>query len=304
MIGQSAEYPRAIIDLLDGRPKGRIKAQLEYRNTVMYVTPRDDVKRMQSYDFINNPGVYFLIGPYESKSSPAELDFRNEVYIGQVTTGSTGKSFTQRINRHSHNKDKDFWTHVIVAFDIQPSFRMSEGSLNYAERRLIKQARDARRYMVNNGNDGNNDNASQGEKWYLESSFLAEVKLLLPLLGYNFLETVDDASESLEVGVGSEKLILSSSNYGAFGQRVPEGFVVYKGATFGPIAKTKDPTRSEKIERLRKHYGVSGNRTLSKDCLLDSPTQAAEFVSGYHMSGPLAWRSEANGKTLSELDPL
>lgn len=295
----------ANIELLDNRPKGMLRVRLGYNNTIVYVVSRDDLKKIRDYTDINSPGIYFLVGPSDSDSdeSSPESDFQYEVYVGQSTVRQKGKSFTERLREHFNDERMDFFTHVILAFDNNPNFKMDESALNYAEHCLIEAASRARRYKSRNGNGGKTYNTGQDDIDYLDDYFLPEVKTILTLLGYDFLETAVDADTSTEAGSGSEKLVLSGRNFEASGRRVPEGFVVYRGAELGPILQTQSGKKYyKKIKRLRDRFGVIGEGKLKEDCLFDSPTQAAEFVGGFHMSGPNRWRSESTGKPLSELD--
>lgn len=97
-------------------------------------------------------------------------------------------------------------------------------------------------------------------------------------------------------------LYISSGSANAVGKITPEGFVVLQGARLNEKLSAK--SLSNGIVKLREKWMADEkveDWVTTEDLLFSSSSAAADFVLGYSVSGPKAWK-DANGKSLKEIE--
>jgi hypothetical protein len=178
----------------DGDPEGvRIIDRMNWTGMGI-VFPREswpDTKMRREFD---NPGVYILSGYSE------EDDDLPMLYIGE------GDGIRDRLE--SHFKNKDFWTRGI-AF-VSTNRGLNKAHVQWLEYALVKQAMDAKRCKLENGNQPQEPALTESEKADTRG-FLKEILQILPLAG---LQAFEIAKAIIERPTTPSSTVLSSSNTG------------------------------------------------------------------------------------------
>ena len=102
--------------------------------------------------------------------------------------------------------------------------------------------------------------------------------------------------------VNDEALFLNLGNASGKGMLTTEGFVLFAGAVLNE--KTSGESLSKGAATLRKKHLASNkvkDFVTTEDILFSSSSAAADFVTGYSVSGPATWKNAA-GVTLKELE--
>lgn len=130
--------------------------------------------------------------------------------------------------------------------------------------------------------------------------FIDDVKVVINALGYKVLEPL---IQKEIIGKNDEGLLyISSGSANAVGKITSEGFVVLQGARLNEKLSAK--YLSNGIVKLREKWMADEkveDWVTTEDLLFSSSSAAADFVLGYSVSGPKAWK-DANGKSLKEIE--
>ena len=99
-----------------------------------------------------------------------------------------------------------------------------------------------------------------------------------------------------------EKLYLNTGAVRAVGVVTSEGFVLFAGSKINEKASEKSLNKGAIVLR-KKHFdaGRVKDLTTTEDILFSSSSAAADFVTGYSVSGPASWKNAA-GQTLKEIE--
>lgn len=275
--------------LLNGSVTGTIKYTLPNWTGVVYKIPRTELEACKTREDLKQSGVYFLFGK-------SDEDGKNVVYVGQAGVRKNGNGLLGRILEHAKNPDKDYWTEAVVITTTNNSFGPTE--ISYLENQFTKQATDAKRYVVKNGNDPNPGNITEEKESELEE-FIDYSKIVMGILGHKVFipldEVIDDISNAKTV-----KLRLEKRGAAAEGLLTSEGVVVRKGSK---IVAQQTPSCGKWIKDLRNEHAskITKDFTLTEDIAFNSPSAAAGFCVFASENGRIAWKTES-GKTLKDLD--
>lgn len=131
------------IFLPDGNARSIRRAEITNRSLYSIHVPRKKLGDARSRGELSQVGVYFLFGEPEDSAKP-------HVYIGEAENCST------RLD--DHNRKKDFWTTAVVV--TTKSNSLDKAQVKYLEWFMIKEAKDAGRYNVTNGQQPSPPNIS------------------------------------------------------------------------------------------------------------------------------------------------
>lgn len=202
--------PRTIqIFLPSGDPRGIRVAELTTSIVRVIEVPRTMLNQFLEMPEAKQVGLYLLVGDDHDEDYPS-------VYIGQ--TGGTG----QRLNEH--NKAKDFWNRALVVVSLTNSLTQTHGL--YLEWLSIKQASDAGRYKVENGNGGSKPHTPPALEADCQDIF-DTMRTLVATLGQPMFEPLAKAKDEV---AKDDLYYCKSANYDAIGQYTSEGLVVLKGS--------------------------------------------------------------------------
>ncbi len=271
--------------LVDGEPEGLRTMELSNATVLGTLFPRPALNRFLARPASQRPGVYILLGA-ESEADELEAE---RAYIGE------GDPVGYRLS--SHAKQKDFWTHAVI-------FTSKDQNLNKAhvqrlEARLVELARSSKRCILENSNIPQAPSLSEADTAEVES-FLDDLLLCLPILGYGFFEAAP-AAEGRTV-----QFVLKGKGIEARGFESAKGFVVRAGSQAvredkeAPSIRTYlKETRAELVRQgvlvdRGKTYEVSQNYTFS------SPSTAAGVLLGRSSNGRIEWKTP-DGRTLKSI---
>jgi len=118
-------------------------------------------------------------------------------------------------------------------------------------------------------------------------------------LGHRIFEPIiTTSSDSCQ----EEHFFFKKGNVNAEGLRTTDGFVVLAGATLNE--KVSEKSVNKGIIALRQKYSKEGkiaNLTTTENILFSSSSSAADFLTGYSISGPAHWKN-AEGKSLKDIE--
>lgn len=276
--------------LMDGSPKGRLKASLGNWTGVTYLLPRTNLALSNDREDLRQTGVYLLFG--------TDDEGVDKVYIGQARERKNGKGVLGRISEHIGEEKLDYWTHAVALITSNDSFGPTE--ISYLENRFNSLALLAKRYVVTNGNDPSQGKVTEEKQAELDE-FINYARLVIGALGYRVFEPVDEAKSIEQTAPEEPTLYMSYSGVEARGRQTSDGFVVLAGSELRPendiVASAPDSVAKGRI----RHASKIVDHKLTEDVLFKSPSGAAAFVGGASLSGSRLWRDES-GRPLGDLE--
>lgn len=281
------------IFLIDGEPTGRIKCTMQNWTGVAYRIPRirlDDCRKGEGdvRKHLAQTGIYFLIGTNE--------DMEKVVYVGQAAIRKNGEGILRRLMEHKRN-DKEtynnYWTEAICFTTTDDKLGQTE--ISYLENRFTILAKEAKRYIVLNGNEPTRGNITEEKESEMEE-FVEYARIIIGVLGHYVLEPfIKPSFKSLvDIDDGSP-IFIFKGKFNAKAKMTNEGFVLLAGSEISP--KTFPSfSKSCREAREKNKDKISPNFIVTEDILLTSPSAAAGFVGGSSLSGNEFWRT-ADGKS-------
>lgn len=271
--------------LANGTADSLITAELSNWNGKAIKIPRIEVADCNRDD-IKGPGVYFLFCKEEDES--------DSVYIGESET--IKDRLIQHLRDHSADKEKYYWTTAVIFTGRD----LNKALVRYLEDRLVQLARDSKRYKVLTKNTYSKTVMKESHVAAMEE-FIDNIKILINALGYKVLEptVVQSSAPGKEQ---QETLYLNLGNARAKGIVTTEGFVVFAGAEINQKTSVKSLSKgaANRREKLMASDKVKDLVTV-EDILFPSSSAAADFITGYSVSGPATWKNVA-GLSLKELE--
>lgn len=238
----------------------------------------------------NNPGVYFL------KSQPNSSSFNERIYVGEA------ENIGKRIKQHLSDVNRDFYE--LVCF-ISKDELLTKTQIKYLESRVIQIAIDARTAEIENGNSPALPTLHEADISDMEY-FLEQIKLMLPLVGFNFLKstTTQMSKKSKLLDEQNSKVFyIKNKQYEAKMYITSDGFIVEKNSQAN---KRVSESMSENYKQLRqklidtKVLIEKGDRYIfDSDTVFTSPSAASNIVLGRQSQGPNEWITLDN-KTYKE----
>lgn len=270
--------------LANGTADSLITAELSNWNGKAIKIPRIEISDCKRDD-IKGAGVYFLFCKEEDDS--------DSVYIGESET--IQERLNQHIRDYNADKEKFYWTTAVIFLGRD----LNKALIRYLEYRFVQIARESKRYKVLTKNTYGKTVMKESQTAAMEE-FIDNVRILINALGYKVLEpTVHNDPNST---VDDEALFLNLGNASGKGMVTTEDFVLFAGAVLNE--KTSEKSLSKGAATLRKKH-LASNRVkdfvTTEDILFSSSSAAADFVTGYSVSGPATWKNAA-GVTLKELE--
>ena len=270
--------------LANGTADSLITAELSNWNGKAIKIPRIEISDCKRDD-IKGAGVYFLFCKEEDDS--------DSVYIGESET--IQERLNQHIRDYNADKEKFYWTTAVIFLGRD----LNKALIRYLEDRFVQIARESKRYKVLTKNTYGKTVMKESQTAAMEE-FIDNVRILINALGYKVLEpTVHNDPNST---VDDEALFLNLGNASGKGMVTTEGFVLFAGAVLNE--KTSEKSLSKGAATLRKKHLASNkvkDFVTTENILFSSSSAAADFVTGYSVSGPATWKNAA-GVTLKELE--
>lgn len=270
--------------LANGTADSLIIAELSNWNGKAIKIPRIEVVDCKRDD-IKEPGIYFLFCKEE--------DNTDSVYIGE--SENVKERLIQHIRDYSAEKEKYYWTTAVIFIGRD----LNKAHIRYLEDRLVAEARSSKRYVVLTKNTYSNTVLKESQMATM-NEFIDNIKILVNALGYKVLEpmVINDSASTTD----DEKLYMSTGTAKAEGFVTTEGFVLLAGASINE--RVSEKSLGKGAIALRKKIVESGkvkDWVTTEDILFSSSSAAADFVTGYSVSGPMTWKN-VNGISLKEIE--
>lgn len=261
--------------LIDGSVDGVIVCELFNWTGKGYKIPRNLLKNVAEREDLKKAGVYFLVGHNESDQPTVYIGEAEEVY--------------KRLTQH---QDKDFWSEAL-AF-ISKDENLNKAHIKYLEYTLHKDATEAARFEIFNGNTPNKPAISEAERAVM-LEFGEHLRVMVGTLGYKIFEPLTKKRTDKQ----ETYCISAARGADARGFQTNEGFVVLKGSRIADseVPSTPQPIKTKRAALVAEKQ-VEGF-TLTKDILFSSPSLAAAVVMGRSANGLVEWKLK-NGSTLKD----
>lgn len=199
------------IFLAEGVPDGlRVVEKSNWTGRAV-VASRSQLDRALAREELGQPGIYVLTG---SSDEGAPL-----VYVGEADV------LRDRLKQHAQRKE--FWTRLVAFTSTNEG--LNKAHVRCLESRLIGLARDARQWELDNGTQPASPPLSEADRADAEW-FLAEMLVILPLLGIDAFEAASEQARTPRAGTTGESPVLYLQERGANvqGREVADGFVVFQ----------------------------------------------------------------------------
>lgn len=280
--------------LAEGTAEGLRTAEIINWTGKLFVFARARLADFAQREEATRTGIYFLVG--------RDLDdpLKDAVYIGE------SDNISKRLAQHDGDVKKDFWTQTVVV--ISKDENLTKAHVRYLESRIIQLAHSAGRACIFNGTSPVPPRIPESDTADMET-FLAQVQILLPVLGFSFIKPLPTIPKAAAPGAApvpsssSPVFILSfEGNTLAEAQEIDSSFIVREGSK----ARTKVGALSKSY--IQKREQLRGDNTLqdsghadfwmfTKDVAFDSPSAAAAVVNGYSSNGRQMWKRQNTGET-------
>ena len=272
------------IFLAEGNPTGLRSLELFNWNGKGYVIPRDRADEALKRDELNTQGVYILIG--ENK------DGKQQIYIGE------SESINNRLR--SHHKAKDFWEVAVCFFSKDKN--LNKAHVKFLEELLIKEALEAGRVVLENGNQPQQTRLSESDESEV-LIFAENIKLILSTIGYTFLKKPTEYEfRPTEFYICKGPAAIAKAIY------TSEGIIVKKGSLtrikLANSVPSDDSMRRKQYQLITDGVLVAKNDEsfeFSQDYVFSSPSMAAALVLARGANGWTEWKRESDGKTLDDV---
>jgi hypothetical protein len=225
--------------------------------------------------------VYILLGADE-EGGKGEM-----AYIGE------SENVASRLLTHYNDPKKEFWNEVVILCRTDDDF--NKGSIRYIEGRLIDLAKQCKRYVLANAPGASKEKTFNPDDKSVADDFIDDTKMLVEMLGCKiFISMREPSSVQQDVAVEASDnvpIFYIRGSTKASGQPTSEGFVVFEGSEIVFPAKDSCHRNAKKWRDSLKQDGSIGNdNKLAKDCLFNSPSEAAGVVLGKNANGRDEWR--------------
>ncbi|WP_231559921.1 GIY-YIG nuclease family protein [Capnocytophaga canis] len=245
-----------------------------------YKIPRVEIKLCVDRPDLKNTGVYLLLGKNE--------EGKEIVYIGEAENVYT------RLTQHL--TQKDFWNEVIIF--VSKDDNLNKAHIKYLEYRLYQNAKEAKRYSIENGNTPTLSSISELDKAEMEE-FIENIKLLVNTLGHKVFENKREYSsikkrEQYYIDQGKDERFCR-----AIGELSSEGFLVLKGSRISQEIVPSFPSSFCKLRESLIQKGTIVNFEFQEDYIFSSPSTASSVITGRSSNGLIEWKTK-NGKILKE----
>jgi hypothetical protein len=282
------------IFLADGTSRGVMIAEIINWTGQVTVAARTQLAKLADREAVRRTGVYVLSG-----ESPDDLN-RDIVYIGE------SDNVWKRLARHERDADRDFWqrTAIITSKDEN----LTKAHVRYLESRLIQIASQAQRAKLTNGTAPETPPLPESDIADMEY-FLAQVQILLPVLGFSFVTPRPTPSQKEAVREEAQEPVpifeMRSVGTVAFAQEIDDEFVVLEDST---VRKETTSSIGDPYQQIRERLVANGKLIdmrkdywkFTEDVPFNSPSAAATIIAGATRNGRTEWKVKGTNQTYAQ----
>ena len=251
---------------------------------VAVAAPRTELEDLLGREELGKAGVYILFGSDPKTNLP-------HAYIGEAEV--------VRVRLREH-KTKEFWVSAVVFTSKDEN--LTKAHVKYLESLLIAEAGRIKRFSLEQ-NQSAVPKLPESDRADMEA-FLANIRQLLPVLGYDILVPVAQAASK---GQAAPELYCRLKGAEARGMRTANGFVVFQGST--AVLKERPSTESYPYVLAQRKQLIADKALVeqgdflefTRDVEFTSPSAAAAVIHGGSANGLTSWITE-DGRQLKQLD--
>lgn len=284
--------------LADGTPGGLLTAEIMNWTGHVVAAPRSDLAALLKRPEASRTGVYILLGD-DPNSLGGQL-----AYIGE------GDDIAKRLYQHARPEKqggKDFWDRAIVL--TSKDANLTKAHARYLESRFIALAQLAKRAHLINGTAPTPITLPEADQSDMEY-FVAQAKILLPVLGVNLLRSAATAAELATVHtpeVNSQsaesplfELRLKKEEIVAQAREIDGEFTVLEGsqaraAWLGASDHGYKALREQLVQEGALVSIDGGVVQFAHDQVFASPSAAAAVIVGRSANGRHDWKIQGTG---------
>jgi predicted GIY-YIG superfamily endonuclease len=254
-------------------------------------SPRAAINKIMNRPEFDNPGIYCL------KGDPTDDAFDEKIYIGEAENIKT------RLKQHLSDPKKDFKE---LIFFVSKDELLTKTQIRYLESRLVQLALAAKTAQIDNGNSPGLPTLHEAEISDMEY-FLEQIKLILPVMGFNFLisSTADQKhTENAQEGKIHETYFIKTKTFKARMTETDQGYIVAKGSE---AKKRLSNSCTETYINMRRKLletkiliEKDDQLIFAEDAVFNSPSAASNMVLGRNSNGFTEWVS-SDGRTFKEV---
>ena len=296
--------------MVDGTPQGILTLEIVNWTGHVLSGPRTKIAELIQRPEMKKTGIYFLTGP------DPEGSYRPCVYIGESDNVGT------RLIQHNKDETKDFWERACIITSKDQNLTKAHG--RYLESRLIAIAQEAGHAKLFNGTAPKNENLPEADIADMEY-FIAQVRLVLPVLGLDFLREKPQVSRPPQIVQSPtlDKILVANQptpepldnphfeiqskkdNLHALAKEVDGDFVVLAGSETRSQWKTSGHNYQKLFEtliaegKIRIDTGINKG-VFQEDVAFSSPSAAAAMIFGRSSNGRFEWKVRGTGKTYEQ----
>lgn len=288
------------LHLVEGTPQGILTAEIINWTGHVLSVPRSKLAGLLSRPEITKAGVYFLVGP-----NPDD-DGQTFVYIGQ------SENIGRRLTQHNKDERKAFWekTCVITSKDSN----LTSSHIKYLESRLISVSANSGLVSLTNDTSPEPSNLPEADIADMEY-FLVQLRLMLPLLGFEFLRETATLQKSSSVVADRDMSRSSHSpvfeitsprhNLTALAQEIDGEFIVQAGSQCrsgweGTAGHNYRNLWETLFQQNKIGPDGTGRSVFREDVVFSSPSAAAAIVYGRAANGRTACRVKGTTQTYED----
>jgi len=266
---KSETFGRTIqLFLVDGKPSGLRKATIHGWTGLIFVTGDSTFGNLTARTEVDRTGIYILSGP------DPETPGTKRVYIG------SGNSVAERIKQSAVKRD--FWEMAITITTSDDD--LSKGHAEYLEARMIELVSHARRATLDNGTqpDTSRRRLPEADVANMEQ-FLANLKLILPVIGLDILKPQPKAVSNIETPV--EERIAGELRFeirhksGVYAEAVEED---------GEFVVLENSEALLGTDQVMQSYGNLKQKLIDEGVLVAIDEKKLRFVRAYAFNAPSA----------------
>lgn len=255
-------------------------------------TQRATVNKIMNRPEFDNPGVYCL------KGDPTDDAYNEKIYIGEA------ENIRSRLKQHLSDPNKDFKE---LIFFVSKDELLTKTQIKYLESRIIQLAMEAKTAQIENSNSPGIPTLHEADISDMEY-FLDQMKLILPVMGFNFLiaSTIKKMTDDIqsESKIVHQTYYIKTKSYNASMFENDQGYIVSKGSEAKKELSVSctETYRSMRKKLIETKILVEDNDKLifTEDAIFNSPSAAANMVLGRNSNGFSEW-VDKEGKTFKEI---
>ena len=287
------------IHLVEGNPQGILTAEIINWTGHVITAPRSKLAALLAREETAKSGVYFLLG------IDPETDGRPLIYIGQ------SENIRRRLTQHSKDERKSFWEKTCIV--TSKDHNLTSGHIKYLESRLIAVAQASGMIGLTNDTAPEPSSLPEADRADMEY-FVAQLRLILPLLDYAFLREVATLEQAPAAPIAnavtpqlSPVFELTSKMHGisAQAQEIEGEFTVKEGSLCRSAWEGTPTHPYRNLWETLAHQGKIGADSggawrFKEDVQFSSPSAAAAIIYGRAANGRTAWKVRGSGESYDQ----